>query len=54
MVWNYLKNIKAKTLIINGDLLDLGHYWRNHWPREHLMVLRRILKLAANGTTVYF
>ena len=54
MVWDYLKSIKPKTLIINGDLCDLGHYWRNHWPREHLMVIRRILKLAANGTTVYF
>lgn len=53
MLMDYLHRIRPRTLIINGDLCDLGHYWRNHWPAEHLMVLRRILKMAAKGSSVY-
>lgn len=53
-VWDYLRSIRPRILILNGDVCDIGSYWRNHWPREHLMVMRRLLKIAASGAQVYY
>jgi UDP-2,3-diacylglucosamine pyrophosphatase LpxH len=50
----YLLSIKPKKLVIDGDLCDLGSYFRNAWAPEHLLIVRRILKMAAKGTEVYY
>lgn len=50
----YLRSIRPERLVLNGDLVDLGQYWRNHWPKPHLSVIRRVLKIAARGTPVYY
>ncbi len=51
---NYLKSIEVKTLILNGDFIDIWQFRKRYFPKEHMQVIHRILKMAANGTKVYY
>lgn len=50
----YLKSISPRTLILNGDIIDMWQLSKNYFPTEHTKVLRRILKMMQNGTQVYY
>ncbi|MEL6973610.1 MAG: UDP-2,3-diacylglucosamine diphosphatase [Bacteroidota bacterium] len=50
----YLKSIKPKTLIINGDFIDIWQFRKRYFPKEHMQVIQRVLKMAAKGTKVYY
>lgn len=51
---NYLKSIQPRTLILNGDIFDIWYFKKSYFPKEHMEVVRRILKMAVNGTKVYY
>ncbi len=51
---NYLKSIKIGTLILNGNFIDLHQFDQKHFPKQHLQVIQRVLKLASKGTKVYY
>ncbi len=51
---DYLKSIKVKTLIINGDFIDIWQFNKQYFPKDHLEVIQRILKMAARGVKVYY
>jgi UDP-2,3-diacylglucosamine pyrophosphatase LpxH len=51
---NYLKSIQPRTLVLNGDIFDIWYFKKSYFPREHMEVVRRILKMAVNGTKVYY
>lgn len=51
---NYLKSIKAKTLILNGDIIDIWQFSKSYWPDSHMKVVRRIMKSLTEGTQVYY
>lgn len=50
----YLKSIKVGTLILNGDFIDIWQFRKRYFPKEHMQVIQRILKMAASGTKVYY
>ena len=50
----YLKSIRPKTLVINGDFIDIWQFRKRYFPKEHMQVIQRILKMAAKGTKVYY
>src|SRR5690554_1742358 len=50
----YLKSIQPKKLILNGDIIDIWQFSKSYWPDAHMKVLRRIMKMAAEGTSVYY
>lgn len=50
----YLSSIEPKTLIINGDLIDIWQFTRLYFPKEHLKALQIIVQFIQNGTTVYY
>ncbi|MFZ4634036.1 MAG: UDP-2,3-diacylglucosamine diphosphatase [Saprospiraceae bacterium] len=51
---NYLKSIHPRTLVLNGDIFDIWYFKKSYFPKEHLEVVRRILKMAVDGTKVYY
>ncbi len=51
---NYLKSIKVGTLVLNGDFIDMWQFRKRYFPKEHMQVIQRILKMAARGTKVYY
>lgn len=50
----YLKSIKPKMLILNGDIIDIWQFSKSFWPEAHMKVVRRILKFVTDGVPVYY
>jgi len=51
---NYLATIKPKTLILNGDIIDIWQFRKSYFPKSHLKVVKKLLDFAAKGTKVYY
>ncbi|NNE25358.1 MAG: UDP-2,3-diacylglucosamine diphosphatase [Saprospiraceae bacterium] len=50
----YLNSINTKTLILNGDIIDVWNFKKKKFPDEHLLVLSTILSMSQKGTKVYY
>ncbi|MCJ8210732.1 UDP-2,3-diacylglucosamine diphosphatase [Mucilaginibacter sp. RS28] len=50
----YLKSIKPRKLILNGDIIDIWQFSKSYWPEAHMKVIRRILKFVTDGVPVYY
>ena len=50
----YLKSIQPKTLVLNGDIIDSWRFSRNYFPKAHLKVVRKILKMIEKGVKVVY
>ncbi len=53
-LYQYLKSIDPGTLILNGDIFDIWCFNKNYFPKEHLEVVRYLMKMAVNGTKLYY
>ncbi|MDZ4668021.1 MAG: UDP-2,3-diacylglucosamine diphosphatase [bacterium] len=51
---NYLNSVKPKTLVLNGDIIDMWQFSKRYWPKSHMKVLQKILKFASNGIKIYY
>ncbi|MEM1123372.1 MAG: UDP-2,3-diacylglucosamine diphosphatase [Bacteroidota bacterium] len=50
----YLKSIKPKMVVLNGDIIDIWNFSKRYFPKSHFGVLRQLLKFAADGTPLYY
>lgn len=50
----YLKSIQPKTLVLNGDIIDMWNFSKSYFPASHMNVLRHIIKMSTNGTRVIY
>ncbi|MCX2573984.1 UDP-2,3-diacylglucosamine diphosphatase [Pedobacter sandarakinus] len=50
----YLKSIKPKTLILNGDVIDIWQFSKRYWPESHMKVIRKLMKFVSEGVDVYY
>jgi UDP-2,3-diacylglucosamine pyrophosphatase LpxH len=50
----YLSSIKPKTLILNGDIIDIWQFRKSYFPALHLKVIKKIIDFASKGTEVYY
>jgi UDP-2,3-diacylglucosamine pyrophosphatase LpxH len=53
-LYHYLSTIKPKTLILNGDIIDIWQFRKSYFPKSHLKVIKKIIDLASKGTEVYY
>src|SRR5690606_4932320 len=51
---NYLKSIKPKQILLNGDIVDIWQFSKRYWPESHMKVVRKILKFVAEGVPVTY
>jgi len=51
---SYLKSISPETLVLNGDIIDIWQFSKSYFPKSHMKVVRYIMKMAMNGTKVYY
>ena len=49
---NYLKSIQPRTLILNGDIFDIWYFKKSYFPKEHMEVVRRILKNSSPWSVI--
>lgn len=50
----YLKTIKPKKLILNGDIIDMWQFSKRYWPKSHMQVIKHITGLLSKGTKVIY
>ncbi|WP_299886689.1 UDP-2,3-diacylglucosamine diphosphatase [uncultured Lacinutrix sp.] len=50
----YLDSINPKTLILNGDIIDIWQFNKRYFPKSHLRVIKKIMNFAANGVEVIY
>ena len=51
---HYIKSIKPKILILNGDIFDGYVFNRKYFPTSHFEFVRNVLTLIKKGTEVYY
>ncbi len=50
----YLKSIQPKTMVLNGDIIDMWSFSKSYFPAAHMDVLRQIIKMSTSGTRVIY
>ncbi|WP_144283437.1 UDP-2,3-diacylglucosamine diphosphatase [Chryseobacterium echinoideorum] len=50
----YLNSIHPKTLVLNGDIIDIWQFKKSYFPKPHLKVIKKILSFATKNTDVYY
>jgi UDP-2,3-diacylglucosamine pyrophosphatase LpxH len=50
----YLKSIKPKKIILNGDIIDIWQFSKRYWPETHMKVIRKLMKFVVEGVPVYY
>lgn len=50
----YLKSIKPKAIVLNGDIIDIWQFSKRYWPSTHMMVVKHIIGLIAKDVPVYY
>ena len=50
----YLKSIKPKAVVLNGDIIDIWQFKKRYWPSTHMMVVKHIVGLIAKNIPVYY
>jgi UDP-2,3-diacylglucosamine pyrophosphatase LpxH len=50
----YLESIQPKTLVLNGDIIDIWQFNKRYFPEVHMRVIKTITSLLANGTEVFY
>jgi UDP-2,3-diacylglucosamine pyrophosphatase LpxH len=50
----YLKTIKPKRIILNGDIIDMWQFSKRYWPKTHMQVIKHITGLLAKNTKISY
>jgi UDP-2,3-diacylglucosamine pyrophosphatase LpxH len=50
----YLKSIKPKKVVLNGDIIDIWQFSKRYWPSSHMLVVKYLMGLVAKGVKVYY
>lgn len=48
----YLKSIKPRQVILNGDIVDIWQFSKRYWPKAHMKVVKHIMDWSAKGVRV--
>ncbi|CAL2095966.1 UDP-2,3-diacylglucosamine pyrophosphatase LpxH [Tenacibaculum sp. 190524A02b] len=51
---NYLKTITPKTIILNGDIIDIWQFNKRYFPKPHMKVIKQLMSFITSGTKVYY
>lgn len=50
----YLKSIKPKQVILNGDIIDIWQFSKHYWPKSHMKVVKLLMEWIAKGIKVQY
>jgi UDP-2,3-diacylglucosamine pyrophosphatase LpxH len=51
---SYLKTIKPKTVILNGDIIDIWQFSKRYWPKSHMKVIKQIMNWMSKGVKIFY
>lgn len=50
----YLKTINPKTVILNGDIIDIWQFSKRYWPKSHMKVVKHLMHWISKGKKTYY
>src|ERR1035437_6798096 len=50
----YLKSIKPKTVIINGDFIDIWQFSKSYWPKSHMKIIKHLINWISKKVKVVY
>src|SRR5665647_1059719 len=50
----YLKSIKPKIVVLNGDIIDMWQFSKRYWPKSHMKVVKNIMHLVNKKVKIYY
>ncbi|HAO47082.1 MAG TPA: UDP-2,3-diacylglucosamine hydrolase [Chitinophagaceae bacterium] len=50
----YLKTVKPKTVILNGDIIDIWQFNKRYWPKSHMKVVKQLMTWMGKGVKIYY
>ena len=50
----YLKSINPKTIILNGDIIDIWQFSKRYWPKSHMKVVKQLMHWVTKGKKTYY
>jgi len=50
----YLKSINPKTIILNGDIIDIWQFSKRYWPKSHMKVVKQLMNWVSKGKKTYY
>ncbi|MEO8770617.1 MAG: UDP-2,3-diacylglucosamine diphosphatase [Ferruginibacter sp.] len=51
---HYLRSIKPKMVILNGDIIDVWQFRKNYWPKSHMKVVKHLIGWISKGVKTYY
>ena len=51
---HYLKSVKPKTVILNGDIIDVWQFSKHYWPQSHMKVVKHLMGWMTKGVKIYY
>ena len=50
----YLKSVKPKIVVLNGDIIDIWQFSKSYWPKSHMKVVKHLLGWIGKGIKTYY
>ena len=50
----YLKSINPKTIVLNGDIIDIWQFSKRYWPKSHMKVVKQLMHWVSKGKKTYY
>ena len=50
----YLKSINPKTVVLNGDIIDIWQFSKRYWPKSHMKVVKQLMHWVSKGKKTYY
>ena len=51
---HYLKSVKPKTVILNGDIIDIWHFSKRYWPKAHMKIIKHFMEWVTKGVKIIY
>jgi len=51
---HYLKSVKPKTVVLNGDIIDIWQFSKTYWPKSHMKVIKHLITWIGKGVRTYY
>jgi UDP-2,3-diacylglucosamine pyrophosphatase LpxH len=53
-LFQYLKSVNPKQIVLNGDIIDIWQFSKRYWPKSHMKVVKHLMGWASKGKKVYY
>ena len=51
---HYLRSIKPKTVVLNGDIIDIWQFSKKYFPKSHMKVVKHLFNWMGKGIKTYY